>query len=179
MVLCRHTAVLIALIAALPTGCGIRITGEAAGDLWINVLLSVFAREAKAPTAMFKVVVRKVVMKDGAPLSQDGRVVYADVGNIRKAWLVSGSGVRLEPAGGGEAPHGDGYMTSLDFGHAMNLLADISHTNFQVGFSRNETEPDTVFEFNQRMSHQEAGTLTTCMKNLRDAMEENKNGKIL
>ncbi|MBI3903749.1 MAG: hypothetical protein HY306_12545 [Nitrosomonadales bacterium] len=157
-----------------PTGCGVRITGETEDDLWINVVLNVFMRETKEPTAMFKVVVRKVLKKDGIPLLQDGRAVFANLGSIRKAWLETGAGNRLQPATGGEALHGDGYMTSLDFGQAMNLLSEITQAEFRIGFHRGENEADTVFAFNQRMSQTEADTLTSCMKGLREAMEAQK-----
>lgn len=154
------------------TGCGLRITGETGGDLWVNILLSVFARGAEAPVGMFKVVVKKINLQNGEPLLRDGKIGYSSIGKIHHAWIIAGTGVRLRPYANGASSHGDGYMTSLEFPNAMELLIAIPQARFQVGFSKNENEPDEILEFDQRITRSEADKLSSCMKNLRDAVED-------
>lgn len=158
------------------TGCGLRITGETGGDLWVNILLSVFIREADAPIGMFKVVVKKISMKNGEPLLQDGKISYSSIGKINQAWIKTDSGIQLQPYANGASSHGDGYMTSLEFSNAMDLLSAIPQARFKVGFNKNENEPDATLEFDQRIAQSEADKLSACMRNLRDAMEEKKGG---
>jgi len=159
------------------TGCGLRITGETGGDLWINILLSVFSRETETPLGMFKVVVKKISLENGEAMLQDGKISYSSVGKIHQAWIKTGSGVQLRPYANGASAHGDGYMTSLEFSNAVDLLIAIPQGRFRVGFSKNENEPDEILEFDQRITRDEAGKLTACMRNLRGAMDEKKGGE--
>ena len=161
------------------TGCGLRITAETGGDLWINVLLSVFVREAAPPLGMFKVVVKKINIENDKPKLQDGKIIYSSIGQIHRAWIKTASGQQLLPDDSAGATHGDGYMTSTEFMHAMNLLSTILRENFNVGFSREEAGAEEVFEFNQRITPEESGKLTDCMKNLRATMEEKLNRESL
>jgi hypothetical protein len=161
------------------TGCGLRITGEAPGDLWVNVLLSVFASETQPPVGMFKVVVRKVVIKDGQPQLQNGKLAYSSIGNIQKAWVKTDGGVTLQPLTGTAASHGDGYMTSLAFANAVDLLVAIPQAGFKVGVNLDAGQPDLVFGFDRRIPPAEADKLSACMQHLRDAMDTRKNGETL
>ena len=156
------------------TGCGLRITGEAEGDLWVNILLSVFIREADAPIGMFKVVVKKINMQNGKPVLQDGKISYSSIGKIHQAWIKTDAGVQLQPYANGVSAHGDGYMTSLEFSNAMDLLSTIPQARFKVGFSKSENEPGTTLEFDKRITQSEADKLSACMRNLRGTMEEKK-----
>ena len=163
--------------AGKQTGCGLRITGETGGDLWINILLSVFSNEAQAPIGMFKVVVKKITMQNSEPLLQDGKIVYSIIGKINQAWIKTASGVQLQPYANGASAHGDGYMTSLGFSNAVDLLIAIPQASFRVGFSKDENAPDEILEFDQRIGKDEADKLTACMKNLRDAMARKEGGE--
>jgi len=150
------------------TGCGLRATGETADNLWIDVLLNVLTGESGNLFGMFKVVVRKINMRNGVPLLQDGRITYSSIGNIHSAWIKSGSGKQSIIRKGNESPHNDGYMASLDFDNAMDLLIAMPLTNFRVGYKIGENDkPDEVLEFNKRITRGEAGKLSACMKNLR------------
>ncbi|MES1980918.1 MAG: hypothetical protein V4443_00445 [Pseudomonadota bacterium] len=151
------------------SGCGIRTTAVAADDRSINVLLSVFSNEAGPPFGMFKVVVRKMI-NNGEPL-QDGKPGYSSIGKIHYAWLKTAGGAELSPNKNETASHGEGYMTSLKFSSAMDMLGAIAQTDFTIGISTDQQAPDTVFAFNQRISQNEAGKLFICMKNLRDALD--------
>lgn len=153
------------------TGCVLRITGEAENDLWVNVLLSVFVREPGTLFGMFKIDVRKVVIRYGVPLIKNGKVIYSSIGKIHNGWLKTDAGVQLLAIKERELLHGDAYMVSMEFDNAIDLLSSIQQTNFRVGFSK-EDGADEVFEFNKRIAHEEAGKLSSCMKNLRDAREE-------
>ena len=156
------------------TGCGLRITGETKDDLWLNVLITVFMKGTGATFGVIKVVARKVKVKDGVPLLRDGKITYADIGNIRKAWIKPASGKEPLIYKNGESSHSDAYMVSAEFSSTVDLLVAISQENFQVGLNRNEDGPDEVFQFDKRLSQDEADKLSACMKNLRKAMEENK-----
>ncbi|MBI5437285.1 MAG: hypothetical protein HY937_09300 [Nitrosomonadales bacterium] len=68
--------------------------------------------------------------------------------------------------------HNDGYMAVMEFDNAMDLLIVIPQTTFKAGFSNKESGSEKVFEFNQRITQDEAGKLSSCVKNLRDAREE-------
>jgi hypothetical protein len=161
------------------TGCGLRITGEVSGDLWVNVLLSVFAGETQPPVGMFKVVVRKVEIKDGQPQLQNGKLAYSSIGNIQKAWLKTDSGASLQPTTGTAAAHGDGYMTSLAFANAVDLLVAIPQAGFKVGVNLDAAQPDLVFGFDRRITSAEADKLSACMQRLRAAMDAKNNGESL
>jgi len=163
--------------AGKQSGCGLRITGETEGDLWINILLSVFMQEADAPVGMFKVVVKKINLQNGEPVLQDGKISYSSLGKIHQAWIKTSSGIQLQPYANGASSHGDGYMTSVSFPNAMDLLSAIPQARFQVGFSKNESQSDELFEFDQRIPPSEADKLSACMRNLRDAMEQKNGGE--
>jgi hypothetical protein len=154
------------------TGCGIRVTGEAPGDLWINILLSVFAGEPDS-VGMFKVVVRKVATQNGEPQLSHGKLAYSSIGNIREAWLKTDSNVALTPYAQGAASHGDGFMTSLPFSNAVDLLVAIPESGFKTGIVLDNQTSGMTFAFDQRISKDEAQKLTGCMKNLRDAAQNN------
>jgi hypothetical protein len=160
-----------------PTGCGLRITGEAVENLWLNVLISVFLNETGSTFGIFKVSAKKINMKDGAPLIQDGRITYTSIGKIHKAWLKTKSGLQPNLYKNGELMHSDGYMASMEFVSSMDLLAAIPQASFRVGLSKNEGDAEEIYEFNKRIELKEANKLLACMKNLRNAVEESKNGK--
>jgi hypothetical protein len=156
------------------TGCGLRATGETKDDLWLNVLITVFMKGTGATFGVIKVVARKVNVKDGVPLLQDGKITYANIGNIRKAWIISYSGKKPLIYKNGESSHGDAYMVSADFSSTVDILVAILQESFKVGLNRNEDGPDEVFQFDKQLGQNEAYKLSVCMKNLRTAMEENK-----
>lgn len=156
------------------TGCGLRIIGETQDNLWINVLVSVFARESGTLYGMFKVVVRKIITENGEPLMQNGKPRYSSIGQIHKAWIKAGSGVQARIREGGESPHNDGYMATLEFDNAAKLLIALPQEDFRVGFSKTGSSAGEMFEFNQRMPRSEAGKLSTCMKNLRSTREKRR-----
>jgi hypothetical protein len=120
------------------------------------------------------VVARKVNTKDGVPLLQDGKITYANLGNIRKAWIKSYSGKEPLIHKNGESSHGDAYMATADFSSTVDLLAAILQESFRVGLNRNETGPDEVFQFDKELDKGEGYKLSVCMKNLKAAMDENK-----
>lgn len=157
------------------TGCGLRATGETKNDLWLNVLITVFRKETGATFGVIKVVARKVNTKDGVPLLQGGKITYANLGKIRKAWIKPDSGKQALTSKNGESSHSDAYMVDTEFASTVELLLAMSQENFKVGFNRNESGPDEIFQFDKRLSEDEVGKLSVCMKNLRAAMEENKN----
>lgn len=156
------------------SGCGLRATGETRDDLWLNVLITVFMKETGASFGVIKVVARKVNVKDGVPVLQDGKITYANIGNIRKAWIKPDSGKEPLIYKNGESSHSDAYMVSAEFASTVDLLVAISQEGFRVGLNRNEDGPDEVFQFDKRLDQSEADKLSVCMKNLRAAMEENK-----
>lgn len=159
------------------SGCGLRITGEAGENVWLNVLISVFLKETGLTFGIFKISAKKIDMKDGAPLLRDGRLTYSSIGKIHKAWLKTESGAQPDFFKNGELLHNDGYMASMEFVSAMDLLAAIPQASFRVGFIRNKEAPEEIFEFNKRINRNEANKLLTCMKNLRRAIEEYQSGK--
>jgi len=156
------------------SGCGLRATGETRDDVSLNILITVFMKDTGAAFGVIKVVARKIVTKDGVPLLQDGKITYANMGTIRKAWIRTDSGKEPQIYKNGESSHGDAYMVTADFSSTVDLLVAILQENFKVGLSRNETGPDEVFQFNKALDKDEAYKLSVCMKNLRDAMDESK-----
>jgi hypothetical protein len=156
------------------SGCGLRATGETGDHLWLNVLVTVFAKGTGATFGVIKVVARQVNTRDGVPLLQDGKISYANIGNIRKAWIRPDSGKEALTDKSGESSHGDAYMVSAEFTSTVDLLVAISQENFRVGISRTEAYPDEVFQFDKRLGQSGADKLSVCMNNLRTAMEENK-----
>ena len=157
------------------TGCGLRVDGETASNLWINVLVNVFVKESGTMFGMFKVFARKINMKNGVPLIQDGKVTYSSIGRIHKGWIKTDSGAQFLAGNNGGSPHNDGYMAVMEFDNAVDLLTAIPQTNFRVGFSKKEDGSEKVFKFNKRITQDEADKLSSCMKNLRDAREEKGN----
>jgi hypothetical protein len=156
------------------TGCGLRATGVTKDDVSLNVLITVFMKGTGAAFGVIKVVARKVNMKDGVPLLHDGKVTYANIGNIRKAWIKSYSGKEPLIYKNGESSHGDAYMVTADFSSTVDLLVGILQESFKIGLNRSENGPDEVFQFDKQLDQDEAYKLSVCMKNLRTAMDENK-----
>jgi len=159
------------------TGCGLRATGEAEENVWLNVLISVFMKETGFTFGIFKVSAKRVMMKNGAPLIQNGRIIYSSIGKIHKAWLTTQSGEQPELYKNGEMQHIDGYMASIKFVSAMDLLAAIPRASFKVGLIQKEGDAGEIYEFDERIEPREANKLLTCMKNLRNTIDEYRNGK--
>jgi hypothetical protein len=157
------------------TGCGLRATGETKDDLWLNVLITVFRKETGATFGVIKVVARKVNMKDGAPVLQDGKITFSSSGNIQKAWIKPDSGKQAIIYKNGESSHSDAYMVNTEFTSTVDLLVAMSLENFRVGLNKNDEGPDEIFQFDKRLSQGEAGKFSVCMGNLRAAMQEGKN----
>jgi hypothetical protein len=156
------------------SGCGLRATGVTKDDVSLNILITVFMKETGAAFGVIKVVARKIVTKDGVPLLQDGKITYANMGTIRKAWIRTYSGKEPQVYKNGESSHGDAYMVTADFSSTVDLLVAILQEGFKVGLNRNETGPDEVFQFDKTLDRDEAYKLSVCMKNLRNVMEESK-----
>jgi hypothetical protein len=156
------------------SGCGLRATGNTKDDVWLNVLVTVFMKETGASFGIIKVVARKVNTKDGAPVLQDGKITYADLGKISKAWIKTYSGKEPLIYKNGESSHADAYMVTADFSSTVDLLAAILQESFKVGLNRNEQGPDEIFQFDKQLGQDEAYKLSVCMKNLKTAMDENK-----
>jgi hypothetical protein len=156
------------------TGCGLRATGETRDALWLNVLVTVFRKETGPTFGVIKVVARKANMKDGAPVLQDGKITFANLGKIQKAWIKSESGRQAAIYKDGASSHSDAYMVNSEFASTVDLLLAISRENFKVGLNRNEYGPDEVFQFDKRLGQIESGKLSACMNNLRAAIEESK-----
>ena len=151
------------------SGCGLRITGETRDNLWINALVMVSMKESGVLFGVFKVDSKNIIMRDGKPLIQDGKVMYSSAGKIHNGWIKTDSGVQFLADKNGGSPHNDGYMAPMEFDNAINLLMAIPQANFRVGFSKAADEAEEVFEFDKRITQEEADKLSSCMKNLRDA----------
>ncbi|MGC2049065.1 MAG: hypothetical protein WA635_10695 [Gallionella sp.] len=156
------------------TGCGLRITGVTSQNLSLNVLITVFMKEAGVTFGVVKVVARKMDMKKGVPLPQDGSATYSSIGQIRKAWIKPDSGSQPLVYQNGKSSHNDAYMVSTEFASTVDLLVAISRENFRVGLNRSDEGPDEIFQFDRRISQEEAGKLSVCMNNLRAEIEEGK-----
>lgn len=156
------------------TGCGLRATGESKGDVWLNVLVNVMMKESGDTFGIFKVAAKKVNMKDGAPILQDGKITYSSIGKIYNAWIRTESGVQPVFDKNGESWHSDGYMLTMEFSGTMDLLVAIPQSSFKVGFKKTKGESDEIFEFNERIGQNEVEKLFTCMRNLRSEIEEYK-----
>jgi hypothetical protein len=156
------------------TGCGLRATGVTKDDMWLNVLITVFRKETGTTFGVIKVVARKANMKDGAPVLQDGKMTFSELGKIQKAWIRSDSGKQAFVYKNGESLHSDAYMVNTEFASTLDLLVAISQENFTVGLNRNESGPDQIFQFDKRPERDGAGKLSACMNNLRAAIEESK-----
>jgi hypothetical protein len=138
------------------------------------VLITVFRKESGATFGVIKVVARKAIMKDGAPVLQDGRMTFLVPGKIQKAWVRSDSGKQALVYQDGESLHSDAYMVDTDFDSTVDLLVAISGENFLVGLNREESGPDRIYQFDQRPNGNETGKLTSCMNELRAVIEESK-----
>lgn len=160
------------------TGCGLRATGETGDSLWIDVLLSVFTRESGELFGMFKVVIRKINLLNGTPLLRDGQITYSSAGKILKAWIKTGSGVQPMIYQDRESSHNDGYMATLEFDNAMELLVAISQADFRVVYSMSANGTEEVLEFNKRIVASEATKLYACMSKLRET-RSSRSDKIL
>jgi hypothetical protein len=156
------------------TGCGLRITGMTGQNLSLNVLITVFMKEAGVTFGVVKVVARKMDVGNGVPLPQDGSAAYSGIGQIRKAWIEPASGSQPLIYQNGKSSHNDAYMVSTEFSGTVDLLVAISKESFRVGLNRSDDGPDEIFQFDRRISREEAAKLSVCMKNLRDEIEENK-----
>ena len=156
------------------TGCGLRAIGVTRDSLLVNVLVGVFTRESGALYGMFKVVAKKIIMRDGKPLIQNGKAMYSSIGRIHRAWLKTDSGSQPMTHESGEAPHNDGYMATLEFDNAAKLLIALPQENFMVGFDKMGDGDEKMFGFNKRMPRNEANKLSACMKNLRETREERR-----
>lgn len=153
-------------------GCGLRIDGETGSHLWINAVVSVFVKESGTMFGMFKLFARKINMRNGVPVIQDGKVAYSSIGKIHKGWIKTDSGAQFLAIKNMGGPHNDGYMAPMEFETAMSLLIAIPQTNFRIGISGKENETAAeLFEFNNRITQDEADKLSSCMKTLRDARE--------
>jgi len=160
--------------AGRQTGCGLRITGVTSQNLSLNVLITVFMKEAGVTFGVVKVVARNIDLKNDAPLPQDGSATYSSIGQIRNAWIKPDSGSQPLIYQNGKSSHNDAYMVSTEFASTVDLLVAISRENFRVGLNRSDDGPDEVFQFDRRISREEAGKLSVCMNNLRAEIEENK-----
>ena len=156
------------------TGCGMRITGVTRQNLSLNVLITVFMKETGVTFGVVKVVARKIEMKNDEPLPLEGSAKYSDIRPIHKAWIKPDSGSQPLIYQNGKSSHNDAYMVTTEFASTVDLLVAISKQNFMVGLNRSDEGPDEIFQFDRRISREEAGKLSACMKNLRAEIEENK-----
>jgi hypothetical protein len=146
--------------------CGLRAIGIARDRLWINVLVTAFAIDGKAPFGMFKVVARKIDMENGVPEVEGSKIKRSSIGRIYDAWIKTESGEQLLFYKGQESPHNDGFMSPVDFNSAVILMEAIPQMNFRVGFSREKGGPSEIYEFSKRMMEGDAQKLAACLKNL-------------
>ena len=156
------------------TGCGLRVTGQTKQSLSLNVLITVFMKEAGVTFGVVKVVARKIEMKNGVPIPQDGSETYSSIGQIRKAWIKPDSGSQPLVYRDGKSSHNDAYMVTTEFAGTVDLLLAISQQKFRVGLNRSDDGPDEIFQFDRRISGEEAGKLSVCMKNLRGEIEQSR-----
>ena len=159
------------------SGCGLRITGETQDDIWLNVLITVFMKEADVVFGAVKIVARKVEMENGKPLFRNGRITYLDAGKIKRAWIKPDSREWPVVYEGGGPSHTDAYMATVEFVSTMDLLVSISHEAFKVGVNRGGDKLEEIYQFDQRISQEEAGKLSVCMNNLRSEIEESRSRK--
>lgn len=160
------------------TGCGLRATGETGDGLSLNVLVTVFRKETGATFGVIKVVARKMVIKQGAPLMQDGQPVFADLGKIQRAWIRPDSGKQPAIDKSGESSHGDAYMVNAEFFGTVDLLVAMSQENFKVGLNRNDEGLDEIFQFDKHLERSDTGKFSVCMSNLRAVLEEVRNKEV-
>ena len=163
--------------AGRQSGCGLRATGVTKQHLSLNVLITVFMKDTGVTFGVVKVVARKVNTDRGVPVPQGGKETYSSTGQIRKAWIKPDSGSQPLIYENGKSSHNDAYMVSTEFASTVDLLVAISKENFKVGLNRSDDNPDEVFQFDRRISHEEARKLAVCMNNLRAEIEESKRNK--
>jgi len=156
------------------SGCGLRITGDAPGDLWLNVLITVFMKESGSTFGVIKIVARKVEMKDSKPVLRDGGISYLDIGNIQRAWIKPDTEKFPVTYENGGPSHSDAYMATVEFTGTMDLLIAISQQTFKVGLNRGGGRLDEIYQFDKGIGQSEAGRLSVCMANLRAEIEANK-----
>ena len=159
------------------TGCGLRITGVTKQNMSLNVLITVFMKQGGTTFGVVKVVARNMDMKNDVPMPQDGSSAYSSLGQISKAWIKPDSGSQPLIYQNGKSSHNDAYMVTTEFASTVDLLVAISQENFKVGLNRGDDGPDEIFQFDRRISRDEAGKLSVCMKNLRTEIEENRRNK--
>jgi hypothetical protein len=157
------------------SGCGIRATGVTEQNLSLNILITVFLKDTGAKFGVVKVVARNVDPESGT--AQDGDVTSRTLGKIRKAWIKPDAASPPRVFENGQALHNDAYMVTTEFVSTMDLIVAMSQANFRVGLNRTGAGADEVFQFNKRISADEALKLSACMNNLRSAIEENKDHK--
>jgi hypothetical protein len=156
------------------TGCGLRATGETKDALSLNVLVTVFRKETGTTFGVIKVVARRALMKDGAPVLQDGRIEMANLGKIQRAWIKTDSGKHPTIDKSAESSHADAYMVNTEFSGTIDLLTAMLQENFKVGLNRSEAGPDEIFQFDIRIGQEDAGKFSVCMANLRAVLQEGK-----
>ena len=128
-------------------------------------------KESGALFGMFMVNAKRIIMRNGKPLIQDGKVRYSSAGKVRKGWIKTDPGVQFLANENEGSQHNDGYMAPVEFYIAINLLIAIPQANFRIGFSKDEDGTEEVYEFNERITQDEADKLSSCVKNLMDARE--------
>lgn len=160
--------------AGQQSGCGLRVTGETTEDIWLNVLVDVLMKESGETFGIFKVAAKRLNKEQVDDLLRDGKASYVSYGKIYKAWIKTSSGIEPRFYKNGETSHNDGYMATMEFGSTMNLLVAIAQSSITVGFSRDPSGSDEIFEFSARMEQKEVEKLFTCMKNLRREIAEYK-----
>ncbi len=160
------------------SGCGLRITGETQDDIWINVLITVFLKDSGDNFGAVKIVARKVETENGKLKFRNGRITYLDIGKIRRAWIKPNSRDLPVVYEGAGPSHNDAYMATVEFANTMDLVVAISQESFMVGINRAAGKVDEIYQFDQRISPEEAGKLSLCMSNLRDEIEESQYRKI-
>jgi hypothetical protein len=143
-------------------------------NLSLNVLITVFMKEAGVTFGVVKVVARNIDLEKEVPPPQSGSTKHSSIGQIRKAWIKPESGNQPLMYQNGKSSHNDAYMVSTEFASTVDLLAAISRENFRVGLNRSDEGPDEIFQFDRRISQKEAGKLSVCMNNLRAEIEEDK-----
>jgi len=156
------------------SGCGLRITGETQDDIWINVLITVFLKESGDNFGAVKIVARKVETENGNLKFRDGRITYLDIGKIRRAWIKPDSRELPVVYEGAGPSHNDAYMATVEFANTMDLIISISEESFRVGINRAAGKVDEIYQFDPRISSEEAGKLSLCMTNLRDEIKESQ-----
>lgn len=156
------------------TGCGLRATGEASDDLWLNILVTIFHKRTGVTFGVIKVVARKAVTENGVPVLKNGEMTFIDQGRISKAWIESESGKQAMVYRNGQSRHSDAYMVNTEFDSTSDLLLAISQEPFKVGINRNGFGPDEIFQFHEPLDAAKVRKLLACINSLRAAQAENR-----